>query len=187
MSGVSLRKQSYLLRSLQFSVLYLVLTASAAIAQLHDPSVLIRKGERKLYLYASDTLYRTYRIALGNTPVGQKVKQGDMKTPEGRYYICRKNPKSSFYLSLGLSYPNEQDAERGVQAGLITRRQKDKIVRAIDRGECPPWDTALGGEIFIHGMGSASDWTWGCVALDNPDMKYLFDTLPIGTVVVIEP
>jgi L,D-peptidoglycan transpeptidase YkuD (ErfK/YbiS/YcfS/YnhG family) len=58
---------------------------------------------------------------------------------------------------------------------------------ALERRERPPWNTPLGGEIFIHGNGSQSDWTWGCVALDNEDMKELFDAIPKGTNVVIEP
>jgi len=147
----------------------------------------IDKSERTLKLYAKDTLYKTYRIGLGLKPIGTKEKQGDYKTPEGTYCICRKNPNSNFYKSLGLSYPNKQDAERGLRAGLITRRERDRIIRAIDRGECPPWNTRLGGEIFIHGNGSQTDWTWGCVALEDPQMKELYDLLPVGTRVIIQP
>ena len=148
---------------------------------------MIDKSERTLKLYAKDTLYKTYRIGLGLKPIGTKEKQGDYKTPEGTYCICRKNPNSNFYKSLGLSYPNKQDAERGLRAGLITRRERDRIIRAIDRGECPPWNTRLGGEIFIHGNGSQTDWTWGCVALEDPQMKELYDLLPVGTRVIIQP
>jgi murein L,D-transpeptidase YafK len=164
-----------------------VLITNGAQAQLTRPKVTIDKSERRLELYARDTLYKSYRIGLGLNPGGTKEKQGDYRTPEGTYYICRKNPNSSFYLSLGLSYPNKQDAERGLRAGLITRRECDRIIRAIQRRECPPWNTKLGGEIFIHGHGSQSDWTWGCVALDNPEMKELYDLLPLGTEVEIRP
>jgi L,D-peptidoglycan transpeptidase YkuD (ErfK/YbiS/YcfS/YnhG family) len=73
-----------------------------------------------------------------------------------------------------------------LRAGLITRAQRDRIVRAISRKERPPWDTALGGEIFLHGGGTGSDWTWGCVALANADIKELFDAIPLGTPVRIE-
>jgi murein L,D-transpeptidase YafK len=98
-----------------------------------------------------------------------------------------KNERSKFYLSLGLSYPNEEDAARGLREGLITRAQAASIVGAVRAGRCPPWDTALGGEIFIHGGGTASDWTWGCVALENAEVKELFDAVPAGTPVRIEP
>ena len=82
-----------------------------------------------------------------------------------------KNPQSEFVLSLGLSYPNRADAERGLKAGLITRRQHRQIVESDRAGGCPPWNTPLGGEIFIHGSGSTTDWTWGCVALDDDDIR----------------
>ncbi len=60
-------------------------------------------------------------------------------------------------------------------------------MRALARKRTPPWDTALGGEIFIHGGGTSGDWTAGCVALDNADMQELFDSVPLGTPVRIEP
>jgi murein L,D-transpeptidase YafK len=140
-----------------------------------------------LWLYADGQVVRTYRIALGSNPSDDKVKQGDRATPEGDFYICVKNARSNFYLSLGLSYPNIEDAERGLRDKLITRAERDRIVRAIKNRQRPPWDTALGGEIFIHGGGTEGDWTWGCVALANADIKELFDALPMGTPVRIEP
>jgi murein L,D-transpeptidase YafK len=115
------------------------------------------------------------------------MRQGDGRTPEGEFYVCVKNASSSYYLSLGLSYPNKAHAERGLGAGLITRAEFNEIARAIDKRIRPRWDTELGGEIFIHGHGSSSDWTLGCVALDNRDMKELFDAVPRGTPVLIEP
>ncbi len=152
---------------------------------LADPRVVVEKGARRLRLYAGGELLRVRRVALGFEPSGDKVKQGDGRTPEGDYYVCMKNDKSKFYLSLGLTYPNEEDAERGARDGLITRAQAASIVRAVRAGRCPAWNTALGGEIFIHGGGTASDWTFGCVALENPEIKELFDTLPNGTPVRI--
>jgi lipoprotein-anchoring transpeptidase ErfK/SrfK len=153
---------------------------------LVNPRIVISKSKRQLLLYASGAVVRTYKIALGTNPVDDKVRQGDRATPEGDFYICVKNARSNFYLSLGLSYPNAEDAERGLRDKLITRAQRDAIVRAIQNKRRPPWDTALGGEIFIHGGGTEGDWTWGCVALSNPDIKELFDALPMGTSVRIE-
>ncbi|HEV2801687.1 MAG TPA: L,D-transpeptidase family protein [Pyrinomonadaceae bacterium] len=153
---------------------------------LTDPKVFVSKSKRELRLYAGGELVRTYRIALGTNPVDDKVRQGDRATPEGDFYICVKNARSNFYLSLGLSYPNAEDAARGLRDKLITRAQYEQIVRAIRSKRRPPWDTALGGEIFIHGGGTEGDWTWGCVALANTDIKELFDALPMGTPVKIE-
>lgn len=154
---------------------------------LVNPKILVKKGARRLTLYSGGEAVRAYPVALGFSPEGDKVRQGDGRTPEGTYYVCVKNAKSAFYLSLGLSYPNEEDAERGLRDKLITRQQSERIVSAIKKRQRPPWDTRLGGEIFIHGHGSTGDWTWGCVALDNEGIKELFDAVPMGTVVVIEP
>lgn len=166
------------------------ITLSAVDAPLRlplvNPRIVVSKSRRLLTLYSSGKLVRTYRIGLGLSPIEDKVREGDRRTPEGDFYICIKNPRSQFYLSLGLSYPNRQHAERGLRDGLITRAQYQQIVSAIRRKRQPPQYTRLGGEIFIHGHGSQSDWTWGCVALDNKDIRELFAAVPVGTPVRIE-
>ena len=154
---------------------------------LSRPRVVVEKGARRLRLYAGGELVRVRRVVLGHDPVGDKVRQGDGRTPEGEFQICMKNGKSKFYLSLGLTYPNAEDAERGLRDGLISQAQRRSITRAVAAGRCPPWNTALGGEIFIHGGGTGGDWTLGCVALENPEIKELFDALPAGTPVRILP
>jgi murein L,D-transpeptidase YafK len=153
---------------------------------LVQPRVVIGKSKRRLKLYSADKLVRTYRVALGLSPVEDKIRQGDRKTPEGTFYVFTKNDKSAYFLSLGLSYPNSEDAERGLRDGLIRRKQYDRILTALRKKTAPPQNTALGGDIYIHGNGSQSDWTWGCVALDDKDMRELFDAVPVGTEVVIE-
>jgi len=120
------------------------------------------------------------------SPVEDKIKEGDRRTPEGSFYVFVKNEKSAFYLSLGLSYPNIEDAERGLRDGLINRTQYNQIVQAIRSKAAPPQNTPLGGLIYIHGNGSQTDWTWGCVALDDNDIRELFDAVPKGTEVDIE-
>lgn len=147
----------------------------------------VSKAARELRVYSGGELSRTYRIALGGNPIPPKRRKGDRATPEGFYYISHKNPRSQFYLSLGISYPNRDDAERGLREGLITRAQRDAIARAIAARRAPPSNTALGGDIFVHGRGSASDWTWGCIALDDADMKELYDAIDVGTPITIRP
>jgi len=154
---------------------------------LVEPKIVINKGKRRLTLYASGAVVRTYRIGLGSRPTGDKEREGDGRTPEGKFYITNKNPRSRYTLSLGLSYPSTEDAARGLRDGLITQAQHDAIVRAIEEKQIPPWGTALGGEIFIHGSGSASDWTLGCIALEDDDIAELFDAVPTKTTVIIEP
>ena len=85
------------------------------------PRIVVKKARRELLLFSGETLLRTYRVGLGFNPVPPKVRQGDGATPEGRYFVCRKNPRSQFLLSLGLNYPSAADADRGLAAGLVTR------------------------------------------------------------------
>lgn len=154
---------------------------------LIKPKVIVKKAQRQLLLFSGGKLVRTYRIGLGLSPLGDKVRAGDRRTPEGEFYIFTKNDRSAFYLSLGLSYPNAAHAERGLRDGLITRAQYDAITRALRAKKAPPQNTRLGGDIYIHGNGSQSDWTWGCVALENEDIRELFDAVSVGTPVTIEP
>ncbi len=193
---------------LLFVSLLIAATAQSSTAQQRDRErlsgasearyrILIKKGERKLYLYVRENgkerLEKTYQIALGNNPTGPKRRQGDGATPEGDYYVTHKNGASKFYLSLGVSYPNIADADRGLKEGLITKAERRAIVSAIRAGTKPPQNTKLGGDIFIHGggagklFGSARDWTLGCVALENDEMKELFEKIPVKTPVKIVP
>ena len=152
---------------------------------IDSPRIVVYKSERKLEFYSDKRLLRTYRVGLGFSPVADKKKEGDGATPEGDFYIFVKNNKSAYYLSLGVSYPNAEDAERGLRDGLINKAQRDSILEAIRKKTAPPQYTKLGGLIYIHGNGAGSDWTWGCVALENDDIKELYDAVSVGTPVTI--
>jgi len=154
---------------------------------LRQPKIVVKKGQRQLLLFSADKLVRTYRIGLGLSPIGDKVRQGDRRTPEGDFYIFTKNDKSAFYLSLGISYPNVPAAERGLRDHLINKTQYDAIMHALRAKKAPPQNTLLGGDIYIHGRGAGSDWTWGCVALEDEDIRELFNAVSAGTPVTIEP
>jgi Uncharacterized protein conserved in bacteria len=153
--------------------------------QIDKPRIIVYKNNRKLGLFDEAKLVKTYTIALGSQPVGNKEIEGDGKTPEGEFFVFTKNEKSKFYLSLGLSYPNEEDADRGLAAKLVTTSEHGEIINAIAKKKMPPQYTKLGGEIYIHGGGTDGDWTQGCIALKNEDMKELFESVPIGTTVMI--
>jgi murein L,D-transpeptidase YafK len=154
---------------------------------LKNPRIVVLKRERRLELYSDGAIVRTYKVGLGLNPVPDKIRQGDRATPEGDFYVFTKNDKSAFYLSPGISYPNVEDAERGLREGLISRAQHDAIVKAIKRKATPPQNTRLGGDIDIQGNGASSDWTWGCVALENEDIRELFESVAVGTAVTIKP
>ena len=154
---------------------------------IKNPRIVVYKKERKLELYSDQKLVRSYRVGLGFNPVADKQREGDGATPEGDFYVFVKNNKSAYYLSLGVSYPNVEDAQRGLRDGLITQTQYNAIVDAQRRKVGPPQYTKLGGLIYIHGHGVGSDWTLGCVALENEHMKELFDSVAVGTPVTIKP
>jgi murein L,D-transpeptidase YafK len=187
-------KKATILHFLSFSLFFVFFVSISPFAMRKSDKqhrILVIKGERKLYLYQTDNgkerLLKMYKIALGSTPTGTKRQQGDGATPEGDYYITHKNSRSKFYLSLGLSYPNTSDANAGMKKGLITKTEYEAIVNAINKKEKPPQNTKLGGDIFIHGGGTGSDWTLGCVALENDGIKELFDMLSVKTPVKIVP
>lgn len=154
---------------------------------IDNPKIIVKKADRILQLWDGDSLRASYPIGLGWEPVGDKEKEGDGKTPEGTYYVCTRNNFSRFYLSLGLSYPNKDDAYEGLEADLIDQSTYNQIEDAINREVQPPWNTALGGEIMIHGHGSQSDWTAGCIAVDDNIMDILWEHCRMGTRVIIEP
>ncbi len=158
--------------------------------------VVVDKSERKLYLMATNSegelqAYRTYSIMLGWAPSGHKTEEGDGKTPEGTYTIDYRNPKSRYFLSLHINYPNAQD-----------------IAQAKERGVSP------GGEIFIHGMPNELgpyysawipdwmdgisrdlvysalefvDWTQGCIAVSNEAIQEIYDLVKDGTPIELNP
>jgi murein L,D-transpeptidase YafK len=156
--------------------------------------ILVAKRARTLDLILDGHLERRYSIALGRNAEADKSVEGDQATPLGEFYICAKNPRSKYFLSLCLSYPNAEDAERGLAAGLIGAEEYRGILDALHARKMPPQHTRLGGEIYIHGRGvkeaggapSDKDWTRGCIALENSDMQDLYDRIDIGTAVSID-
>lgn len=131
--------------------------------------ILVYKEKRKMYLMHQDDVLASYDIGLGFAPVGDKEIEGDGKTPEGDYIINRRNPNSEFHLSIGMSYPNEED-----------RRQAKAI------GKNP------GGDIFIHGRpwkyrGGGQDWTAGCIAVTNNEIEDIYAMVRNRTKISVYP
>jgi murein L,D-transpeptidase YafK len=155
--------------------------------KIENPRLVVKKGARELEVFDGEHLLKTYKIVLGFAPEGDKEEEGDGKTPLGEFYVFTKNEKSKFYLSLGVSYPSIDDAARGLRSNLISKEDYDAIVQAITENKMPPQNTRLGGAIYIHGGGTEKDWTWGCMALENEEMKEIFDAVPVGTKVSILP
>lgn len=154
---------------------------------IDNPKIVVKKADRILQLWDGDNLWNSYPIGLGWEPLGDKEREGDGRTPEGIYYVCTRNRYSRFYLSLGISYPNIADAKEALETGLINQTTYNQIEDAINTGEQPPWNTSMGGEIMIHGHGSRSDWTAGCIAVEDDIMDLVWENCPMGTTVIIEP
>lgn len=136
--------------------------------------VVVRKGERKLYLMNNDAVIRTFKVALGLRPEGHKQFEGDFRTPEGAYRLTRRNPNSEYFLSIQVDYPNDQDVRRARSQGLRP-----------------------GGAIMIHGQPNLPkktrdyytnvDWTEGCIAVSNSDMVEIWLMTPPDTPIEILP
>lgn len=138
-------------------------------------NILVEKANRKLYLRKGDEVVREYSIGLGGNPIGHKQQEGDNRTPEGSYIISGRNPKSSYHLSLRISYPNEQDKKF-----------------AKERGVSP------GGDIMIHGYPNKvpsfmarflknRDWTQGCIAVSDDEIEEIWDLVANNTPIKILP
>ena len=149
--------------------------------------LVIEKAKHELSLLCDDKVWFRCDCGLGQVPTGHKDREGDFRTPEGQYYVCTRNEKSKYYLFLGLSYPGPDDAERGLQLGLINQDEHDQIKEAAVARKRPPWNTELGGMVGIHGSGNALDWTRGCIALDDNDMATIWQFCSLGTPVTIKP
>lgn len=161
--------------------------ADSQLTPMAEPRIVIEKAKRRLAVFDGASLVAEFSIGLGFAPDGDKAIEGDGRTPEGDFYVFTKNPESRFFLSLGISYPSREDAERGLAEGLISEEEHRAIADAINEKRMPPQKTKLGGEIYIHGGGEKSDWTEGCIALKNNEMQALFDAIPVGTPVTIKP
>jgi murein L,D-transpeptidase YafK len=150
----------------------MALMAGLAPLQAHGKEqadkVVVDKSDRQLHLIRDGQVWKSYPIGLGFAPEGHKRQQGDGRTPEGDYMLDWRNPKSQFYLSIHISYPDRKDR-----------------ASARERGVSP------GGNIFIHGRHNSAarsrDWTWGCIAVTDQAMDEIWEAVPNGTPITIRP
>ena len=136
--------------------------------------VVIDKSDRELHLLSGGEIFRTFKIALGIRPEGDKKKEGDFKTPEGRYLLDTRNPNSDYFLSIHVSYPSTEDRREASLSGLQP-----------------------GGAIMIHGQPNlpsrsetyyrTQDWTNGCIAVTNSDMIDIWLMTGDNTPIEIRP
>jgi len=157
------------------------------VSSASEIKLVINKRERKLFVLRNGKPWKVYSVALSQIPYGDKRQEGDKRTPEGEFYVCKKDPNSKYYLSLEISYPSLKHAKQGLKAGLISKKEYLAIIHSLEEGKTPPQNTNLGGHICIHGGGNDTNWTEGCIALKNKDISELYKIVRIGTPVVILP
>jgi murein L,D-transpeptidase YafK len=158
---------------LEFSQFLRVTPALAAQSE-QATRVVIEKGMRRLTLERDGQVLARYAVALGSEPVGQKQKEGDGRTPEGVYAVDFKHPRSRYHLALRISYPDQKARETALRAGV-----------------------SPGGDIMIHGIRNGlgwlgglhrnRDWTDGCIAVTNAEIREIWSRVPDGTRVEIRP
>lgn len=153
-----------------------LVTCQALAAEVKVDNILVEKAARKMYLRKGDEVIKEYHIALGSNPVGHKEKEGDGKTPEGKYTISGRNEKSSYHLSLRVSYPN-----------------------ARDKAAAAAKNVAPGGDIMIHGYPNSApafafnfihqnyDWTAGCIAVTDEEIEEIWKLVPDNTPIELKP
>jgi murein L,D-transpeptidase YafK len=146
----------------------------------------VYKSRKTLEAWDLGQLQASFPCGIGKDESGgTKLERGDMRTPEGEYWVCVKNPKSSYYLSLGLDYPNPADADRALRSGKISAQDHARILEAHAQNQGSPWDTPLGGAIYIHSELEKQSWSDGCIRLRNLDMEWLYQRADRGTRVII--
>jgi len=137
-------------------------------------SLVLTKSRRELVLYYRGEPVRAYYVALGRSPVGDKERIGDNRTPEGLFFIQGRNPNSKYHLSLRISYPDATHRARAARLGVEP-----------------------GGDIMIHGLPAEQaafgpahrdyDWTNGCIAVTNKEIEELWRVIRDGTPIQIKP
>lgn len=161
----------FLIIGLSFSFM-----ASASSNQTHSKIdlVIVNKSASSMSVLRDGKVIKTYAIAMGDAPKGHKLKEGDQRTPQGRYILDYKKSDSAFYKSIHISYPNDEDKLRAQALGI-----------------------SPGGMIMIHGQNPRSkmspeeaqqyNWTNGCIAVTNKEMDELWRMIDEGTPIEIWP
>lgn len=137
-------------------------------------------------------LARFHNVSIGTGGAAEIHRRGDETTPRGDFRIAWIDRHSRYGTFYGIDYPSEHIARRAYAEGIISRTELDAIIRAWQRHRIPPQNTRLGGRLGIHGIGrgdprihEAFNWTNGCVALTNQQIRQLSPWVQLGTRVLI--
>lgn len=136
--------------------------------------ILVEKSLHRLQLISGGQAIKSYRISLGKQPKGPKLHEGDLRTPEGLYWVDWRRKSKNYQLAMHLSYPNARDKARAKAAGVNPGGMIMIHGTPLD-DEYPEW--------FFHTL----DWTRGCIAMKNADMREVWSLVKDGTLVEIRP
>ncbi|MBE0438992.1 MAG: L,D-transpeptidase [Gammaproteobacteria bacterium] len=172
------------------------LIASVSPVQANENiELVVLRSEHKLLVQQDGITLRSFKVALGSAGKKAKLQAGDRATPLGEYRIRMMRDSDRFHQFLQIDYPNVSDALRALKNDLISREQYNAILDAHIYGKIPPQNTALGGDIGIHGIGvetkdkleihQISDWTQGCIAMRNDEIEQLKRYISVGTKIKI--
>lgn len=162
---------------------------------LEDVSIIIDRNKFSLELYEGDVLIKTYRASFGRNLSDKKKLANDGATPVGEYKVCEIISQHKYYKFIKLNYPNLDDASEALRKGIITQREFNKLKFEFYYSDCTSFDTPLGGNVGIHGIGRLNfffknlpfvfNWTDGSIALSNENIDELISVIKVGTKVVI--
>lgn len=162
------------MKSLLASIIICCITLPLAAHAAAVDKIVVNKAKREMFLLSQGETIKQYRISLGDNPIGHKQQEGDERTPEGLYKIDYRNDKSSYHLSLHITYPNRTDIKNAKRKGV-----------------------APGDMIMIHGLPNhfqglkslliGRDWTDGCIAVSNEEIEEIWRLVPNGTPILINP
>lgn len=155
---------------------------------IKNARLVVRKKTYTLDLYSGNIHLRRYSAAFSGKPKGDKVKEGDKKTPVGKFYICEKYPMRAW---MEISYPTKEHASAALKKGGINKNTYEAIIGAQKAGNIPPHNTGMGHDVGLHAAGypygkMKKTVTAGCVAVEDPEAYELYYCIPLGAVVEIE-
>lgn len=174
---------------------------SEAMAQkgfrtLSDVNLLVDRRTYSLNLYEDTVFIKSYRVSFGRNLNDKKKLSDDGATPIGIYKICNISSNETYYKFLKINYPNLEDASEALRKSLISQKQFNQIKFEFYYGECVSYNTILGGDTGIHGIGRLNpifknlpfvyNWTDGSIALSNESLDEILSVINIGTQVVIK-
>jgi len=192
MSQYDFSNKSRVSPSCPLASLLLILAALVCGRAAAEPAeiwVLVDTGSLTLSVMRGKAPQATFdNIAIGSNGATSHKLEGDEKTPLGDYHITEIRMNSRFHRFLAIDYPTAEDARRGLEDGRISRAEFDSLRATWSQGSALPWDTRLGGNVGIHGVGAgdptvheAFNWTNGCIAMTNSQVDELLQWVHVGT------